>query len=495
MLMDDMKKDKKRFFLLWIMFLILSCLYISPREPTLSSPSPTKQLKRRTTANENSERIDYIDDDGNITIAENLGYATVIIKTDGQEERESFYDEHGDPAVLRLGYSAIMREYDKNGNMIRITYLGADGKPVTTRNGYASEVREYNQQSQLTGVRYYNAAEEPACSANSGYGRDIQYDENGNQGKVTYIDSSDEPMMTPRGYAIISRTYYLTDGPEYGQVESEFYFGARGEPVRLQLDQYGLHNEYDEYGRATTVTFLDAAGNPMVNNRGYATVRRAYSDKNQIIAERYFDESGNPCQLSEGQYGYRWKDGKRVYLDENGNDQLSLKNILYTHSWLVIIIATAVLILSVIADKKLNIIMLIICILTILYLTLMNRNSISTQSGIGLFTSFQRILFDREIRANVLRNIWLFIPTGTILFSLYPQKRVLLIPAIISILIEIIQYLTGIGYCDAGDVVCNCLGAVTGFMTADGVRDIRIRFLKRKETIRSQRSVNGSVKR
>lgn len=478
---------------LFTMFLLISCIYMSSRtrEADTSVLSVPKQLKSRTVTDGSSERTDYIDDNGNITTANNLGYATVIIKTDNKGKLESYYDEHGNPVYLQSGYCAVRREYDEAGNNIRVTFLDVDGKPATTRNGYASEIREYNQKKQLISVRYYDVSGMPACFIYFGYGKMIEYDENGNQGKVTYISPSGEPMMTQEGYATVKRTYYLTEGPEYGKVEKEFYFGVSGEPVSLALGQYGLlKKEYDEYGRAAVLTYLDADGYPMINNRGYATVRITFSDDSQVSAEQYYDQYGNPCSLSEGQYGFRWKDGKRIFLDENGNEQINLKNILYTHSWLVIVIAIAVLMLSVISDRKTNFCLLVICLLTILYLTLMNRNSINAQSGIGLFSSLWRMVFIRESRANVLRNIWLFIPMGAVLYGLYPRKKVLLIPAFLSIVIEIIQYLTGIGYCDAGDVICNCIGAMSGFLMADKMKDMRIRFHKRK-TIRSCGRMSG----
>lgn len=476
-----MKKNKKRCLLLWIVFLAISCLYISPRETMVSSQSPSKLLKSHTILDDSSERIDYIDDNGNITMAESLGYATAIIKTNGCEKLESFYDELGDPVVLRSGYCAVLREFDKSGNTIRTVYLGTDGKPVTIHNGYASEIREYNQLGQLDSVRYYNVAGEPACSVNSGYGRTIQYDENGNQCKVTYINSSGEPMMTQRGYATISQTYYLTDGPEYGKVEREFYFDAMGEPVKLKLGQYGLHKEYDECGRAALLTYLDADGRPMIISKGYATVRRTFFSNDHVASERYYDPNGDPCCLPEEQYGFRWKDGKQVYLDENGNEQKSLRNLLYSQSWLVIVIAIVAVFLAVLSDKRVNYILLVLCILTILYLTLIARSSLTTTSGIKIFTTFIRVFFDAETRASVLKNVWLFIPLGAILYRISPRKSLLLIPLFISGVIEAIQLLTKIGYCDLIDLVSNGLGGMIGSQMAKVLTETINRIRRPKE--------------
>lgn len=475
---------KTLYLILFAIFLAISCAFMSPkaREAAGLALSAPGQLKSRTVTDGNTIKTDFIDENGTITVAGNLGYATVIIKTDNQEKLESYYDEHGNPVYLKSGYCAVKREYDEAGNNIRAAFLDINGKPVNSRNGYASEIRQYNHKNQIISVRYYDASGFPACFIYFGYGKVIEYDENGNQSQVTYINPSGEPMMTQTGYATVRRTYYLSNGPEHGKVKNEFYFGITGEPVSLSLGQYGLLKEYDEYGREAVLTYLNAEGFPMINNRGYATVRRTFSDNDQILAEQYFDPNGNPCALSEGQYGFRWHGGKKIYLDENGNEQLNLKNILYIHSWLVIIIAITAFLMSVMADRKMNICLLVFCALGILYLTLMNRNSISTRSGIGLFWSFWRMIVDRETRANVLRNIWLFIPLGTILYNLYPRKRILLAPVALSFLIEAIQFLNGIGYCEIGDVACNSLGALIGFMMANEIKGVGFGLRHRKST-------------
>lgn len=83
-----------------------------------------------------------------------------------------------------------------------------------------------------------------------------------------------------------------------------------------------------------------------------------------------------------------------------------------------------------------------------------------------IFASYKYFFVDGEKRADVLKNIWLFIPFGAILYRLSPQKTVLLIPLALSALIEGIQYYTGTGFCELDDVISNCFGGWVGFESA-----------------------------
>ena len=65
---------------------------------------------------------------------------------------------------------------------------------------------------------------------------------------------------------------------------------------------------------------------------------------------------------------------------------------------------------------------------------------------------------------DIFRNIWLFIPLGAILYNLYPQKVVLLIPILLSGLIELVQYITKTGICELDDIINNGLGGATGYV-------------------------------
>jgi glycopeptide antibiotics resistance protein len=69
--------------------------------------------------------------------------------------------------------------------------------------------------------------------------------------------------------------------------------------------------------------------------------------------------------------------------------------------------------------------------------------------------------------SNVLGNIFLFIPFSIILFSVFNVKNsnsVLLSAFLLSVSIEMLQYLFRIGVADIDDVLLNTLGAGIGIL-------------------------------
>ena len=71
-----------------------------------------------------------------------------------------------------------------------------------------------------------------------------------------------------------------------------------------------------------------------------------------------------------------------------------------------------------------------------------------------------------EIRSIIL-NILLFIPFGYLLPSLFPQLRwwqVIIFGFCSSLLIEVLQLITRLGYADVDDLINNTLGAAIGWL-------------------------------
>lgn len=465
---------------IFLLFLVVSFLFISPPPRKARSTFHSSQLEKITVTNENTERTDYVDSDGQLTIAANLGYATVIVTKTENSRLEQYFDDKGEPISRYNGYYALLREYDDRGNNTRITYLNLSGEPMIMANGYAVEVREYDENEQAVSVRYYDTEGNPILTASYGYGKVNVYNENGKISKIIYIDASGSPMMTGQGYAIVTRNYYASDGPENGRVESEFYFDETENPVRLGLGQYGVHKEYDEYGRESVLTYLDASGEPIATNKGYTTIVRTYHANGAVATERYYDLEGGPFSLSEGQYGFSVDNGQKNYLNQNGEEAFNLKNLLYNHSWVAIIAALIIIAISSRTGKRWNTLFLILYVCAICYLTLLFREG-NVLSSPKFFWYYRKLFTDSEARADIIKNIWLFIPFGAILFQLYPSKRVIIIPVVFSIIIEGAQFFTGMGICELDDVISNGLGGMIGFCAARTIKMIapqNIRFFR-----------------
>ena len=66
----------------------------------------------------------------------------------------------------------------------------------------------------------------------------------------------------------------------------------------------------------------------------------------------------------------------------------------------------------------------------------------------------------------MINNIWLFVPLGTGLYRIFQKKWVLLIPFVISVAIELTQYITGLGIAEFDDVFGNTMGGWIGVLVA-----------------------------
>ena len=143
-------------------------------------------------------------------------------------------------------------------------------------------------------------------------------------------------------------------------------------------------------------------------------------------------------------------------------------------------LALSVVILSALAGRKQDVIFLIFCIMAIAYMTLLFRDSKSAGYS-GLLWYYRRMFFDSGARADIIKNIWLFIPLGAVLYRLYPPKAILLVPAVLSILIEGIQLFAGIGICELDDIISNSLGGWIGFCMSRLATDIKLSISNRKQ--------------
>ena len=461
-------------------FLIISCLYIDPKRNSVRSDNMSFQPVKVTTKDEKSERTDFVDQNGKVTVAANLGYATMIVTKKENGLLEQYYDEQGKPAKRINGYFAVFREYDEQGNNIRDTYLDSEGNPMITSSGYAKEERIYNDSKQVVFATHYDTENNPVVSPFFGYGRINEYDENGNNIRITYIDTTGKAMMTAWGFASVFHSFYGNDSADRGRVENEYYFDDKGDPVALSLGQYGIHIEYNENGQESYITYLDADGEPITTNKGYTTIYRTYHADNSIATEQYYDSNGNPFPLPDGQYGILKEGDRTVYLDKNGKETFNIRRFLYNHPRIVIPAVLAAVLLSAVTGKKQNAVLLMFCIAVIVYMTLLFRGN-EAASFSGFLRYYRRFFTNSTARSDILKNIWLFIPLGSVLYRLYPKTTVLFVPLVFSILIEGIQLISGSGTCELDDIISNSMGGWIGFGMGRLAEDIRLFIRIRKQ--------------
>ena len=384
-----------------------------------------------------------------------------VLKTkSGNTVLTEYFDGEGKQKKQSGNYYAVLQEKDEAGHDLKTTYLGRRRRPINTTWGYAVVTRTFDEEGHKESERYYDQDGEPVLS-NSGYHGVVNKFENGRNVMITYLDEKEQPILAKSGYAILRRTYYEVE-PIAGKVAYEYYFDEKDEPVAISLGQCGVHYEYDEKGRVVAATYLDADGKATKNSLGYATVKKTYYENGSLDTETYYDEKGEPTALSLGQYGTKRLDGRMIYINRKGREMFVLRNHLFGHLISVIIAALLIAGLSLFLEKKGNVILLVVFLLCIAYMTLLYRAEGDSRSRLELFWSYRQFFSSPSMRVEIINNIWLFLPLGTILFSLAQKRRVALIAVLISVGIELLQYVTGLGLGEIDDVISNGLGGMMG---------------------------------
>ena len=324
-------------------------------------------------------------------------------------------------------YDDIIKTTNDEGKEIRRDYVDSKKRPVTLTEGYSAYT--------------------------------LEYDSKGRPYKVTYLDKNGEPVKIASGYTIVLRFFDDAD-----RIETEWYYDADRNPVMTTGGYYGVYFGRDENGRAQLTKFLDKDGYPVIAKMGYAMLSRTYDANGKITVERYLDQNGNPMALARGQYGVRYYKGKSIYIDKDGRDKFELMNFLNNYPVLVFIIGGILFIFAVSVEGKWNYVFLLVYSLFIVYMTLMKRDSVVDRLNLRVFWSYRQFFTNRTLRIEILDNIWMFIPLGAFLYNTEKSFKVLFIPVLVSILIEITQFVFGIGLCEIDDVISNGLGGIMGII-------------------------------
>lgn len=103
--------------------------------------------------------------------------------------------------------------------------------------------------------------------------------------------------------------------------------------------------------------------------------------------------------------------------------------------------------------KKSRKILVALYILIILWITLFSREPMTTRIFRGLFWEIEMGYWN-----NIIQNILLFIPLGFLIGG----KRGIIAGVLLSIGIELTQYIAVLGYCELDDVLNNTIGATIG---------------------------------
>ena len=420
----------------------------------------SSELSVRETVDGSVTSTNYVNPDGVITDAIDMGYATVCRMRDdsGRVVEERYLDANGDPVARYDDYYGLSYEYDETSTVI--TYLDAEGNPIILSDGYSIIVR-----TQVGGRAsddfYYDLNRQQVQCSGGYYGTHREFNTEGQNTSLTFLDKDGHAASTSSGYAIKT---YQRDGNE--TVVGEQYFDTDGNPARSLLGQYGELYQHNEQGYIGQITYLGADGKPTPTNAGYTILKRTYHRDGTADTDMYFDANGNPKALSKGQYGIKRSGKVNLLLDKNGNIMLCVDNLLNGFPCMVVVFGCIVCLLILILPRRLSIFLTISYVVFILYETLMFRESGDARTNFVLFSYAGKFLKEQSVRVGVINNIWLFIPLGTELYRWFQKRWVLLIPFVMSVAIETTQYITGLGIAEFDDVFGNTMGGWIGVLVA-----------------------------
>ena len=455
------KLKKKSVHALLLAFVLASILFLLP-DATVDHDTGfvSSELEVKETVEKNVTSTSYVNSDGDITDAIDMGYATVqrMRNANGQVTEEFYLDAAGNPVERYGDYYGISYEYNDDSVVIR--YLGADKQPMMLGAGYSAIVRTLVD-GKATDDFYYDLNMQPVQCTGGYYGLHREYDEQELNCAITYLDVNGQPVICTSGYAV--KTYQRDSE---GTVIGERYFDTEENPVKSSLGQYGELYQRDEQGRISQITYLGADGNSAPTTAGYTVLKRTYHRDDTADTDMYFDAEGNPISLSKGQYGIKRSGKVNLLLDKNGHVMLCVDNLLSGFPCMVVVFGCVVCLLILVLPKKMSVLLTAVYVAFILYETLMFRESGDARTNFVLFSYAGKFLKEQSVRVGVINNIWLFIPLGTGVYRWFQKKWVLLIPFVMSVAIETTQYITGLGIAEFDDVFGNTMGGWIGVLTA-----------------------------
>lgn len=418
----------------------------------------SSELSIRETVDGSETSTSYVNFDGVITEAIDMGYATVCRMRDDSDRvvEEQYLDASGNPVARYGDYYGLSYEYD--GPTTVITYLDAESNPINLSDGYSTIVRTQDDGKASDDFYYDLNGQQVQCSGGY-YGLHRGYNSDGQNTSLTFFDKDGHAVNTSSGYAI--KTYQRDMD---GTIVGEQYFDTEGNPARSLLGQYGELYQRNEQGYIGQITYLGADGNPTPTNAGYTILKRTYYRDGTADTDMFFDANGNPKALSKGQYGIKHSGKVNLLLNRNGNVMLCVDNLLNGFPCMVVVFGCLVSLLMIVLPKSLSVVLTIVYVAFILYETLMFRESGDARMNFVLFSYAGKFLKEQSVRVGVINNFWLFIPLGTGLYRWFQKKWVLMIPFGMSVAIETIQYITGLGIAEFDDVFGNTMGGWIGVL-------------------------------
>ena len=200
-----------------------------------------------------------------------------------------------------------------------------------------------------------------------------------------------------------------------------------------------------------------------------------------LRASEYLNEYGSVSDnLIAGQFSEQVIKEEFAHLQDNqitvdeffemleSGPEFALRSFLKKHQVLVVAAGILLTLLMLKLKGKQRVLFMILYLIFIGYMTVAFREVGYSRGRLEVFWSYRQFFTSDRIRLEILNNIWLFVPLGAALYLPGHRFRWLL-AVLLSIMIEIIQFETGMGLCEIDDVISNSLGALIGYLGIYGL--------------------------
>lgn len=99
-----------------------------------------------------------------------------------------------------------------------------------------------------------------------------------------------------------------------------------------------------------------------------------------------------------------------------------------------------------------------------IYMTMVGERMGEPGIKLELFWSYREFFTNAYMRQQIINNIWFFVPIGAMVYRLWPKMQAVLIPVLLSLSIELLQYLLNTGQFELDDIINNTLGGLIGMI-------------------------------
>ena len=294
----------------------------------------------------------YLDAEGNLVVADDLGYAVAKYEYKNRViSHIAFYDAEMQPVNCAQGYAEMRASVTVKRVVTDIKYLDTEGNLVMGPEGFAHQTSQYWSKKQIL-TRNLDENDE-LIRSDTLFAEHESFYKNTKLSSHTligdaYRDADGNLMIGPDGYArseivydgtsIVSTSYYDTEGNltlnttlgyastsfdyTYGRVSRESWYGADGQLVPGPKGYAYVTTEYPS--SAVSVRFYyNADGTPYLVDGDYFGVRTTLGNRNRVEGLAYYGPDGERTMISKGysrmdtKYTTRGQVTQRVYYDEN----------------------------------------------------------------------------------------------------------------------------------------------------------------------------------